>query len=650
MAALPGLLAVAVFVAWATQQGGYFQTASLPGTIFLLGVLVATVLAGPTRVGRSASVALAALAAFMLWSFASMAWADVPSEAWQASNRIALYLVVFALFAVARWTPVAAAAVLGLFSLGVAGVGIYALTDAAASSEPASFFISGRFSAPLGYQNANAALFLLAFWPALFLASRRELPAIARGFLLATAGALVELAVLPQSRGAVVAFVVASVAYVALVPGRLRALLHAVPVAVAVLAAWPSLAAVYGSAETGRFAASLDEARTAVLFSLAALAIVGTALALLDGRVPVPARLHRAAGRILLAAAALLAVAGLVAAVATDPIGRLDRAWHDFTTVRFQPEALEGSTRLGAGVASNRYDMWRVALGALADRPLTGIGAQNYAFRYLRERRSDEDARYPHSLEFQHLAETGLVGAALFALFVVAGLAAAWRTARTTEPFTSGVAVVGVVAFGYWLVHASVDWLWEFPAVTAPALAWLGLAAGFGRAASPLDASRGGRRLRLATVAAAPLLAVSLLLPWLSAREVERAEAAWRSDPAAAFDALGRAESLNRLDDRASVLAALIASRRGEWARMRAASLRALNRNPVAWYAHLELALAEAQLGRLDAARSSAVAAARLNPRSPLVALVRERLDEGVAVRPQEIHRLALERYLARGR
>src|SRR5213079_765290 len=45
--ALPALIGVAVLVWWSTDQGGYFQKTYYPGTLLLLGVLVATAVGAP---------------------------------------------------------------------------------------------------------------------------------------------------------------------------------------------------------------------------------------------------------------------------------------------------------------------------------------------------------------------------------------------------------------------------------------------------------------------------------------------------------------------------------------------------------------------------------------------------------------------------
>jgi hypothetical protein len=44
-----------------------------------------------------------------------------------------------------------------------------------------------------GYENASAALFLVAFWAALLVAARRDIPRRGRGVLLPAAGLLLEL-------------------------------------------------------------------------------------------------------------------------------------------------------------------------------------------------------------------------------------------------------------------------------------------------------------------------------------------------------------------------------------------------------------------------------------------------------------------------
>ncbi len=646
---LPGLLAAGVFLAWAAFDGGYPPTAWYPGALFLLALLGVAHLAvrGLLRgVPRATVAALAFLGAFTAWSFLTIAWAGVEGDAWDGANRTLLYLTVYALFALWPWRPGGAAAVLGTVSLGVAAIGGATFLRAAASDDPVDFFTGGRWSAPVGYVNADAALLLLAFWPAVFLASRRETPLAVRGPALAAAGLLLELAVLPQSRGALFAFPLVLLLYVAFVPGRVRSVLALVPVLVTAFLARGPLLDVYEAVGTDAAGSALREARGALFVSVVVLLLVGTALAVADRFVAVGEATARRASRALGAAggAVALALAAVALAQHGSPLPRVERAWEDFKTNR----PLEaGGSRFSGGVGSNRYDFWRVAAGQFTENPIRGVGADNFAVAYLRERRSDEEPLYPHSLELQVLSQTGLVGAVLFGGFLVSALVAAAPARFGADAFRRAVTAAALVAFAYWFVHASVDWLWEFPGLTAPALAWLGLSAGLGWAPPPTEGAR-RTALRLSPLVAAVgigvLAAVSYALPWLAAREVDRAAAVWRGDPEEAYGALGNARRLNPLSDRPDLIAGAIASRLGDVERMRAAFRRALERNPHNWYAQLQLAVAASLAGDRERALERLEQARELNPAEPVLDLVAERIRRGEPISPGALDRMFLRR------
>src|SRR2546430_4857449 len=98
-------------------------------------------------------------------------------------------------------------------------------------------FISGRLEWPLGYVNGTAAAFALAVWPALLAAESpaRALPVRAGAMALAT-GSLA-LVFVTQSRGAVVALLVAGAMVIWLHRRRLRLLATtAVPLALVAIA------------------------------------------------------------------------------------------------------------------------------------------------------------------------------------------------------------------------------------------------------------------------------------------------------------------------------------------------------------------------------------------------------------------------------
>ncbi|MGA8217043.1 MAG: hypothetical protein WB771_00630, partial [Solirubrobacterales bacterium] len=231
---LPALIAVAVFVFWATAQGGIGATDSYPGSLVLLGLLVGVAVAYRGSVPglpRLVLVALALLALFTVWNFLSIGWADDQGVAWGGANRCLTYLIVFTVFALPAWRPRAAALLLGAYTVAIAVVGLVVLLKAAAAVDPLRYLVADRFSEPTGYQNSNAALFTLSLFPAIFLAARRETPWPLRGLMLACAGILFGIALLPQSRGWLIAAPIALAAYLLIVPGLVRSLIVLTPLA-----------------------------------------------------------------------------------------------------------------------------------------------------------------------------------------------------------------------------------------------------------------------------------------------------------------------------------------------------------------------------------------------------------------------------------
>jgi tetratricopeptide (TPR) repeat protein len=646
---LPGLAAVAVFLLWELAEGGFAPIRWYPGALFFLALFAVVAVVYPSawrNLPRAIVAAVALFAGFAAWSFLSIAWADVKGDAWDGANRTLLYVTIYALFAILPWRAAPAAVLLGTFSVGTAAVGGATFLDALAADDAHSFFIDGRFSDPVGYPNANCALWLVAFWPAVVLASRREVPSALRGLALAAAGLLVQLAILPQSRGSLVAFPIVLAASLLLVPGRLRFLLALAAIAAATLAAIDPLLDVYdASGSADGLHDALERAGVALGASVAGLFLLGTLIGLVDRHVTLPARAVRLTGRAVALAGVGAAVVGIVLAVSAigSPTRWLGDRWDEFTT---GTPAFE-SGRFGVNLGSNRYDFWRVALGAFADSPVGGIGAENFAVDYVRERRSYEEPRYAHSLEIGIVSQTGVVGTFLAAGFLGFALVAAGRARRLADPLAQAVGAGALLSFSYWFVHGSADWFWEFPALAGPALACLGLAAGLvrGEVDQPPAGAGGWGRIVIAGGALAALLAAgSLALPWLAAREVDQAGRTWRHDAAGAYDRLERARGLNPLSARPDLIAGAIASRLGDRERMREAFGRAAERSPKSWYAHLELGLVEALDGERDAALRELERARALNPREPVIELVSSQVRAGEPVSPRAVDRLFLQR------
>src|SRR2546421_510616 len=89
------------------------------------------------------------------------------------------------------------------------------------------------------FPKGSAAPFLMALWPAVTLAARRELPWWLRGVFAGGAVMLADVALLSQSRGGVFTFPVVLILFFVLVPGRARLFALAVPVAAAIAVTAP---------------------------------------------------------------------------------------------------------------------------------------------------------------------------------------------------------------------------------------------------------------------------------------------------------------------------------------------------------------------------------------------------------------------------
>jgi tetratricopeptide (TPR) repeat protein len=649
--ALPfGLVAVAVFLWWATEEGGYAPTAWYPGALIFLALLAGVGLspAGPTSSGLWATRGIAFLAAFTAWSFLSIVWAGVKGDAWDGANRTLLYLTVYAMFALLSWRARDAAVVVGLFALGTAAIGA-----AAFASEDTSAFIDGRLAAPTGYVNASAALFLAAFWPAVTLAARPEVHWAARSLFLAAGGVLLHLAVLSQSRASVVAGSVTFLVYVLVSRERLRALIVLLPVAAVTLASLGPLLDVFASATQVELEEAVAREQQALALSTGALLAIGAIVGFIDR----PGRIVRArflAGRRRAVVAAFAAGGVLVALAAAAGVTSL-AAGPGREGVSSGGTSALGSSRFGGGLESGRYDMWRVAAETVADHPFLGVGADNFAVDFARERRTREEPLYPHSLVLRSFSQTGLVGGALFVGFVGAALVAALRAQRRSDALANAVASASVVSAVYWLVHGSIDWLWEIPALGAPAFALLGLAAGLGqpRPDRPLSRPRPSARVLAAAGVLFAAAVGSYALPGLAALEVERAVQAWPEAPDRAFSRLERARRLNPLSERPDVVIGVLARRAGQPDRARTAFQRVLERHPDEWYAHLQLALLDAAEGRREQALAQLVQARSLNPLEPALQEAEDALFADPLVRQQlvlRVDRLAVRSPLGRRR
>jgi O-antigen ligase len=574
----------AAVVAW-REHGSLAAPDWLPLAILvaLIGAVVAA--AGAARRPPRALVAGAAgLLALAAWTAVTIAWAPSPAGARDEALLTLLYAAVVAVggSAVAgererRTAAGVVAATVGVLAAAVA-------VDVALAAAPSSFFFFGRLDAPVSYVNAASALFVLALWPALVLASVRTARPVWRIGGIATGALVLALAIAGQSKGTMLGLAVSATVVLALAPGRLRLLPPLVAAVVPAVALAPVLTAPYRS-DTAHAQHGVG---VAALAAAALAAALGAAYVAADRRIVPSAAARAIAARAVALLLVAAAAAGVVAFAAAVPS---PRTWASDTWASFKHPGGGGSTHL-TSLGSNRYDFWRVALDEARAHPLRGLGGRGFYSAYLQHRRSDETPLRAHSLYLDVLSEEGLPGFALLVVALGVPLAAAAR--RRGSP-AALAATGGVVSF---LAHAAVDWIWTVPVVGIVALLLLGVAASPDRD-EPLP-----RRASLAAAAAGvAAAALAFAPPWLAHRYVAAADLA----------------TARRLDP-LSLDADWAAWRLATTPAARAAALeRARRQEPTSVAVLYQLGLAEEAAGRRAAAHAAFARALELDPREASV-------------------------------
>jgi tetratricopeptide (TPR) repeat protein len=129
---------------------------------------------------------------------------------------------------------------------------------------------------------------------------------------------------------------------------------------------------------------------------------------------------------------------------------------------------------------------------------------------------------------------------------------------------------------------------------------------------------------------------------------VKKAAASWGANPHAAFDRLDQARKLNFLSARPDLVQGAIAAKLGENRRVRSSFERALERDPLNWYAELELATLDGVEGDKQSALARLDRVHALNPRETLTAMVRKGVLSGKPITLEQLDAEILYRYCER--
>jgi len=482
-----------------------------------------------------------------------------------------------------------------------------------------TFEAGSRLGYPLGYWNANGAMFGIA--AALLLwTSRRSESAALRWFSAGAMPAVLLALYFTYSRGGLLSLLVATGCLLVLSKDRLWLLATLGAGALAALPAVLAVQARSGIANNFPTQETVDQGVTVLLILLAGVAL---ALLLYAGL----RRLERRGGAltghavrlsqspVLLKRVALaFALLAIAAAIAVG-----GRAWDQFSSsdVQFPANPQQHFSQLsGAG----RHDFYRVAIDAFGEEPLIGHGAGTYQFSWNELRSINMPVHNAHSLYLEAFAELGLLGG-LLVLALVGGLLwtgfAAWRAAAEPQRDRYAALLAAMLAFA---IGAGFDWFWEIAGLGAVFFLAAGVLVSVRcvqLASGPGGKKEDGRRFGLAVagLVLAWISAIALIGPLVVQHELKSSQASAASgNIAGAVDHANTARSVEPWAASPYVQLGLLAQLQGDYPTATARLTQAIAREDRNWQLYYLRSKVEHEAGEAAAARADIAHAQRLNP------------------------------------
>ena len=524
----------------------------------LLGVLVGVL--PRARVPGAGWIATLLLGGFLVWTWIGLSWSSSHELTLDEVCRLSTYLGVFLLGLCALSVGTARSLINGL-GCGIAAVcGVAILSKLTPSLFPASaqgnsFYATARLAYPFGYADGVGEYAALGLPLVLYMAtSARTLI----GRAVACAGILPVLLCIAMtvSRGGIFAAAVGSVAFLALVPNRIPRLptlaIAAAGIAVLMIALLhrPALR----DSTTVAPAAQRHSMLLIVCVVVVACALVQAVVALVTRRTERPGWLYVSRRGARGVTAAIIVVLIAVVAIGFEA-GTASNLWHSFKLWN-RPTHSNQYSRLLSLSGSHRYQYWQVAWNAFSGSPVHGIGPGTFRY-YWEQHTSAAHAEYilnAHSLWFETLAETGIIGGVLlvgFFLFIVIGGATRALRAAGERGTLIATATAGVLSF---CAAASFDWVWQIGVVPMVALLLASVALvpeerPLGRpSASVILTRRLG--LRVLVVGASALAMVLIAIPLASTVELRSSQTA--SDQGHLSQALADADAAQSIEPSAA--------------------------------------------------------------------------------------------------
>jgi O-antigen ligase len=435
------------------------------------------------------------------------------------------------------------------------------------------------------------------------------------------------------SRGGALALAAGVLAFLVLVPHRLHAMgtvLAAAAGSAILISAASQRDALQDGLPTATAIGQGTELRWLAVIACGGMALLQVAIALAARHVQRPAILPEGRRATAVGMLGALLLAALIAAGAGAPRA-VDDLWQEFrapagTVVAGSQDNL--FSRLQAVNGNSRFQYWEAARKANASDPLIGIGPGTFEFWWARHGDSPAFVRDAHSLYFETLAETGIVGLLLLGGLLLWLLGAAvvrlLRAPASLRLWIAGAAA-GLVAF---MTAAAFEWVWEMAAVAVVAVA-LGAVIVSGRddpqpESADVDAGaqtpgRLAPRALLVVLSLGALVAVIVPLAGaVATRDSQRAAAQGR--PVAALEESAAAHRIQPYAATPDLQRALVLEEAGVLDRAASAARAATRHEPTNWRTWLVLARIDARRGSTAPALVALRKARALNPRSPLLA------------------------------
>ncbi len=504
--AVAGILCFATFLAGGGLRLASMTTLELTLTLGAGALVAGVAVLAPVGMRLRGIWSIGLLLAFTALTGLSVAWSVAPDASWQDAGRMLSYCGVLAAAVAIAWiAPSGWRALLGGIVLGAAVVCGYAVLTKVLPDRLDANDIYARLQEPYGYWNAIGLTAAMGAIGCLWLGARRAGHAVLSALAYPAMGLMIVTLMLAYSRGALAALAVGALAWMCLVPLRLRGarvlivgMLGAAPVVI-----WDFSRHALSSDGVALAARTSAGHQLGVLLGamLLGLTLAGVAIGFFGDRRAPSSGARRAAG-IALAALLVVAVAAFAGGLASSKRGLTGTVSHDLSALTDPNAAVPKNTpgRLTA-VGSVRARYWNEALEIFDAHPALGAGAAGYETARLRYRTQPLDVRQAHGYLVQTLADLGIVGLALTLALLLAWMAAAgapthpfnrrWRARRsppgiawrqtqlayTPERVGMLTMLSIVIVFG---VHSFADWTWYVPGDACVALMCAGWLAGRG--------------------------------------------------------------------------------------------------------------------------------------------------------------------------